>query len=260
MENNYAQNMDPNFIPEEYRVPFDIIELPSQGILYPNKKPTVKVEYLTTMDENILTSPNLSSGGRMIDVLLERKVKDLGFNVEDLIEGDRIAILIYLRSTGFGHMYSQPVINPKTKKVEMGEIDLSTLKQKKLGITPDQSGEFDYELPTTKKTVKFRLLTGKDESEISEKNEMTMKRNGDDISYETTLRLEREIMEVDGIRDKMKISALIKNMSIIDSRSLRKYISEIEPGIDFKTTATIQGGVETATFLRFGSNFLWPEL
>lgn len=37
--------MDPNHVPDEFKVRYDVIELPSQGILYPNKKSSVKVEY-----------------------------------------------------------------------------------------------------------------------------------------------------------------------------------------------------------------------
>ena len=107
--------MDPNFVPEEYKVPYDVIELPSQGLLYPNKKSKVKVEFLTAYDENILTSPNIMASGKLIDVLIERKVKDLGFDHNLLLEGDRMAIILFLRVTAFGEIYIQPVIDPKSK-------------------------------------------------------------------------------------------------------------------------------------------------
>src|SRR5210317_1370840 len=101
MENNYQGHTDPNFVPEEFKTPYDILELPSQGILYGNNIKTVKVEYLTAMDESILTSPNISSGGKMIDILLKRKIKDLNFSVEDLLVGDRTAIMLFLRVSSF---------------------------------------------------------------------------------------------------------------------------------------------------------------
>ena len=94
--------MSPSYVPEELRTPYDIIELPSQGLLYPNKKSNVKVEYLTAMDESIITSPNIVANNKVVDTLLERKVKDLGFDVTELLEGDRVAILVYLRVTGIG--------------------------------------------------------------------------------------------------------------------------------------------------------------
>ena len=89
--------LSPNYVPEELSTPYDILELPSQGILYPNKKSSIKVEYLTALDETILTSPNIIANNKVIDTLLERKVKDLGFDHLDLIEGDRTAIIIFLK-------------------------------------------------------------------------------------------------------------------------------------------------------------------
>ncbi len=67
-------------------------------------------------------------------------------------------------------------------------------------------------------------------------------------------------MEIDGIRDKMKISTIIRNLPIIDSRSIRKYIKDNEPGIDLNVVARTPGGGSVNTFLKFSSNFFWPEL
>lgn len=252
-------NIDPNYVPDEYKEQYDVIELPSQGILYPNKKSTVKVSYLTTIDENILSSPNIINSGKLVDILLERKVKDLGFDTKDLLEGDRMAILIFLRATGLGDKYTQAVLDPNSGKVVSGEIDLPSLKQKKLTIQPDENNEFDFELPQSRYKVKFRFLTGKDEEEIDLQDTTLMERNGDEVSHKITLRLERQIMQINDDRDKMKLSSVIKKLTLKDSRALRKYMSDLEPGMDFNTDATIQGGVEVATFLRIGPNFLWPE-
>tara|TARA_B110000211_G_scaffold228067_1_gene283709 strand:+ start:1785 stop:2570 length:786 start_codon:yes stop_codon:yes gene_type:complete len=253
-------NLDPNHVPDEYKEQYDVIELPSQGILYPNKKGSVKVAYLTTFDENILSSPNIANSGKLIDILLEKKVKDLSFDVKDLLDGDRMAILIFLRSTGLGEIYNQPVVNPSNGKVVVGEIDLSKMSQKKLDVQPDDKGEFDFILPISNMKVKFRLLTGRDEDEVDEQDEQLLERTQDGVSQKITLRLDRQIMEIEGDRDKMKISRTIKKLPLKDSRNLRKYINEVEPGIDFNTVATIQGGVEVPTFLKIGTNFLWPEL
>jgi hypothetical protein len=251
--------LDPNFVPDEYKVPYDILELPSQGLLYPNKKSSVKVEYLTAMDENVLVSPNIMNSGRVLDVLLERKVKDLGFPVEELLDGDRVALLLFLRSTSFGEEFKQGVLNKNGDVVE-GTINLSELKQKKLTINPDENNEFDFELPKSKKKIKFRFLNGKDEKDIDEKDEFMKKRFETDISFALTLKLEKLIMELDGNRDKIYISNFIKTMSILDSRTLTKYIRENEPGIDFETKARIQGGESVNTFLRLNKSFFWPEL
>jgi hypothetical protein len=252
--------MNPNHVPDEFKVPYDIIDLPSQGILYPNKKSSVKVEYITASDENILSSPNIIANNNGLDILLKRKVKDLGFDLDQLLEGDRIAILLYLRSTAFGPDYTQLVLNEKREIVE-GIIDLSQLKYKNLTINPDEKGEFDFELPYSKKKVKFRLLSGKDEKELKEIDEKIKPQN-DGLSSIETLRLERSIMEVDGVRDKLKIAYSLKNNSIklMDVRSLKKYVTEIEPGIDLKTKARIQGGDPVDCFLKIGGSFWFPEI
>jgi hypothetical protein len=258
MENQNV--MDPNYVPEEYKVPYDIIELPSQGLLYPNKKSKVKVEYLTAYDENILTSPNIMASGKLIDVLIERKVKDLGFDHNLLLEGDRMAIIIFLRVSAFGEKYIQPVVDPKTNKLVEGEIDLSKLENKQLTIQADENGYFDFNLPKSGKNIKFRLLTGKDEEEIDTIDNELMERNKSDISTKTTIRLERSIMEVDGEKDKIRISNILKALPIMDIRKLNKYMTEIEPGIIFKTTARIQGGDSVTTFLRINKNLFWPDI
>jgi hypothetical protein len=252
--------MDPNYVPEEYKVPYDIIELPSQGLLYPNKKSKVKVEFLTAYDENILTSPNIMASGKLIDVLIERKVKDLGFDHNLLLEGDRMAIIIFLRVSAFGEKYIQPVVDPKTNKLVEGEIDLSKLENKQLTIQADENGNFDFKLPKSGKNIKFRLLTGKDEEEIDILDVELMERNKSDISSKTTIRLERSIMEVDGEKDKIRISNTLKSLPILDIRKLNKYMTEIEPGIIFKTTARIQGGDSVTTFLRINKNLFWPDI
>jgi hypothetical protein len=252
--------MDPNFVPDEYKVPYDIIELPSQGLLYPNKKSSVKVEYLTAYDENILTSPNILANGKIIDVLIERKVKDLGFDPKLLVEGDRMAIILFLRVSAFGEKYIQPVFHPITKKIVEGEIDLTTLKNKKLVVKPDENGFFDFKLPKSERNIKFRFLTGKDEEEIEILDEQLKERNKSEISSKTTLRLERSIMEIDGEKDKIKISNILKSLPLLDVRKLNNYMTEIEPGVDFKSTARTQGGESVETFLRINKNLFWPDI
>ena len=251
--------ISPDYVPKEYQVPFDIVEIPSQGILYKNKKKSVKVEYLTAFDETILSSPNISNSGNMTDILINRKVKDLGFDPLDLLVCDRVAILLYLRSTAFGHEYKQLVVDKSGEIIE-GTIDLSSLKQKKLSINPDGDGLFDFVLPTINQVVKFRFLTGRDELEIDELDSNYIKKTNDNISNKLFFMLVKQIVSINGVTDKIKISNMLKNLTLKDSRLLRKYISEIEPGIDFETIARIPGGDSVTCFLRFNSSFFFSLL
>jgi len=260
MEKVNAQMLDPNFVPDDLKIPYDIIELPSQGLLYNDKIKNVKVEYLTALDESILTSPNIASSGKMLDLLLERKIKDLPIDPLDLLSGDRTAIIVFLRTTAFGVDYTQVVYDDKNDSYEDGVINLAELKQKKLEIKSNSDGEFEYVLPKSGKKITFSLLTGRDEKIIEERDGILGKRNNDGVSHKIILSLEQHINSIDGERDKIKISNIIKRLSIFDSRSLRKYINEITPGLDFNTNARTPGGVSVACFLRFNTSFFWPEI
>jgi len=127
--------------------PFDVIDLPSKGYFYKNKKNTVRVGYLTAADENIITSPNLLQNGNMIDILLRKKIKDKDINIHELLPGDKQAILIFLRSTGYGNDYPIILIDPLTGEQFEHIVDLQTLKVKELIEVPDNQGEFSYTLP-----------------------------------------------------------------------------------------------------------------
>ena len=41
---------------DNFTLPHDVVQLPTGGVFYKNKKKTVKVGYLTANDENILLS------------------------------------------------------------------------------------------------------------------------------------------------------------------------------------------------------------
>lgn len=246
---------------QEFQSPYDVIDLPSGGFAYKNKLSKVKVEYLNALDESILTSPNIMRSGKFIDVLIKRKVKDLGgMDHSELLLGDRIAIIMFLRITGFGPMYRVPVrLDSDPNKIVEGEVDLSSIKPKKIGATPDDRGEFEFKLPMSGKIVKFRFLTSRDESEIDAKDEIYSQRNTDGVSEKARLKLESMIMEIDGQRDKLKISGMLGKISLGDSLALKKYYSEIEPGLDLNVEIRIPGGESVRTFLPLGANFFGIE-
>lgn len=238
---------------ENTQIPYDIIQLSSDGLLYPNQQKSVKVEYLTAMDESILTSSNLANQGLTFDVLLERKIKNLDFHPLDLLRGDRMAILIWLRSTGYGSEYPIRVYSEKENKFIDVVFDLSTLKTKPIGAKPDEKGEFDMVLPISKKRIKFKLLTGRDEKEISRKDEEWTKRGNE--SDRGRFLLEQQIVEVDGERDIVKILQEISRMPLKDSIEFKRYSNSIEPGIDFNITVETPGGELIKTFLGIRPDF-----
>jgi hypothetical protein len=237
--------------------PYDVIPLPSEGKLYKNKKSKVKVAFLTAADENLLTSPNLLSSDDFLEILINRKLLEYDLRYKDLLPGDRDAIMIWLRSTGYGEMYPVTVLDENDIPFET-EIDLSTLKVKNLNIEPDADGLFTFTLPLSRAVVRFKLLTMGEIEELVKLSEFLKEKNNL-INTEPTLILENQIVEINGNRDKDYISDFIDTMRLMDSKKLRNYINSIECGIDTNVTFGTPGGGSVTRFLPFTIKFFWPD-
>jgi hypothetical protein len=248
------KNMSPLTEPD-FDSDYDLVTLPSEGKCYKNKKSAFKLSYMNAADENILTNPNLLKSGKFLEVLITRKVLEVGFNYRDLLVGDRDAIMIWLRATGYGNTYPIQVVDPKTLDEFTTDIDLSTLHTKKLGAEPDEEGLFDFKLPISGKSIKFKFLTVGDVEEMEEHSEM------DNNNYDlATYMLEKQIVEVEGQRETKIVSEFIKKMRIGDSRAFKKYVASIECGIDLNLKVQTPGGGQIETYFPLNSNFFWPEL
>ena len=151
---------------------YDIIPLPSKGECYKNKQGRIAVSYLTAMDENIIVSPNLYRDNMVLDIILKEKVRDPEIDPDDLLDGDRDAIILFLRSSAYGNMYSVSTTDPDTKQSFDTQIDLSKIKYKDFTLVGDENGYFDYELPLTKDKIKFRFLTHRDYINLTKLDEL----------------------------------------------------------------------------------------
>ena len=170
---------------------YDIIPLPSKGECYSNKQGRIAVSYLTAMDENIIVSPNLYRDNMVLDIILKEKVRDPEIDPDDLLDGDRDAIILFLRSSAYGNMYSVTTTDPDTKQTFDTQIDLSKIKYKDFTLVGDENGYFDYELPISKDKVKFKFLTHRDyinltkldELEISSLRKAEIEKYNDKLQY-----------------------------------------------------------------------------
>jgi len=238
---------------------FDVIPLPSEGRLYKNGKKSIKVAYLTAADENILTNPNLMESGEFLEILLNRKILEPELRYKDLHVGDRNAIMIWLRATGYGHEYPITVYDPETAEPFEHIVDLSELKTINLNVETDKEGLIDFELPLTKAKLKIKLLTVGDVADIEEHVGEKMGLN--DGSVDTvTYTLEKQIVDINGNRDKAYIKDFIQSMRVGDSNAVRKYIDQIDSGIDMKLEIGTPGGGSLDTFLPINFKFFWPNL
>ena len=239
----------------QFNQPFDVIPLPSEGKLYNNKKKAVKVAYLTTADENILTSPNLVESGEFLEILINRKLLESDLRYKDLVPGDRNAIMIWLRATGYGEMYPILAYDENDEPFET-EVNLSDLKTVNLSVEPDSDGFFSYDLPLSKKTVRFKMLTV---GELENLEEIVEKSKDNPINQEQTLILERQLVEIDGNKDVAYIKDFANSMRVGDAQGLRNYISKIECGIDMNIDVRTPGGGSINMFLPITPRFFWPD-
>lgn len=235
---------------------YDIVEAPSRGLMYPSKKNSFRVSHLTAADENILTAPNFINNPKVIDELLSRKVLDKDINIEDIVEVDRQAILIFLRNTAFGTEYKVKLIDPKTEKEFIHEFDLSTVKVKDFTLIPDGKNEFSYRLPKTGYNVTFQFLTRKEQLELIKlQDEWTEKTVSPPI---VTKELGFLIKSVDGERDPIMLNNFIQQLPISDSKAFRKFVNENKPMLDLEQEVIAPSGEKVRFNLGFGVEFFRP--
>jgi hypothetical protein len=240
----------------EFKLPTEIVELPSKGLLYPEDselaKGTIEMKYMTAKEEDILTNQSYIKNGTVLDKLLKSLIVSK-INFDDLLIGDKNAIMVAARILGYGSDYSFEYNG------EPQAIDLSTLENKPLNkeLFSSRVNEFSFTLPKSKNTITFKLLTHKDEQDISRELE-GLKKINKDASPELTTRLKYTITSVEGIRDKKDVRNFVDNYLLAqDSRALREYIKEIQPDVDL--TFFPSNGDDRVN-IPIGISFFWPDL
>lgn len=143
-------------------VQYDVIPLPSKGKCYPIDSPLrcgrIPVAYLTAADENIIASPNVYRDGKLFDILLERKVLDKRIKVQDLVVGDRDAIILWLRATAYTDDFPIVATNPNTGKRYNITVKLSEFDYKDFDLDSDDDGLFEY-VTGNGDEIKFKIAT-----------------------------------------------------------------------------------------------------
>ena len=243
----------------EVKFPTEVVDLPSQGLLYPKDSPlssgTIEIKYMTAREEDILTSVNLIKKGLVIDKLLQSLIVDKSIKLDDLLLGDKNAILIASRILAYGKEYIVDVEGQTVK------VDLTTLKDKFLDESLVSAGvnEFEFELPATKRKLTFKLLTSNDETAILSEVK-GYEKIGDGISRDLTTRLKHQILSVDGDTKKTSIDGFVDNEFLsIDSIAFRSYVSDINPDVDMSSTYTDPDGNEKEFTVPMTVTFLWPS-
>jgi hypothetical protein len=249
-----------------FEIPVESVPLPSNGVVYPAESPlhgreTVDIRSMTAREEDILTSRALIKKGTVITELIKSCLTDKRIYVPDMLAGDRNAIMVALRITGYGSEYHVEADCPKCGKRSKQEFNLAEMPVRRLEIEPVAKGQnaFEFKLPVTKKTVQFKFLTGRDEEEIVTVQERA-KKQGAVADNNVTTRLQYSIVSIDGKTDRGSINGFIRSMPARDSMNLRKFIDANEPGIDMKGEYDCPACSEVSEVrVPLGATFFWPE-
>ena len=245
----------------EYKFPTEVIDLPSEGKVYIKDSPLssgqLELKYMTTREEDILMSENLIKKGIVIDKLLDSLIVTKGVKQGDLILGDKNAVLVASRILAYGPEYTVEVTNPNDvdEKIEH-TFDLSKCPFKELSKDVDYSdNSFDFTTPVGKNKLKFKLLTGADETLIEKDIKQSSKFG---VSSDITTRLRYTVIEVDGDTKPATISEFTQNLLARDSVALRNYIRDIAPDIDLTSEIEI-GGEAVNVSIPLTVEFFWPQ-
>jgi hypothetical protein len=244
------ENQARDYGQENFTLPHDMVPLPSQGVFYKNKKKSLKIGYLTASDENIL----MGGADDITSTLLRSKIYEPDVRVDDLLEGDIEAILVFLRNTSFGPEIDMSLTDPTTKKQFSVKIVLDSLPIIN-GQEPSEDGTFTTKLPKSGATVKLKPLTY---GEINEIAKMADTYPVGRVAPRVTWRLQKQIVEIDGVTDKVEIIKFIEQMPIADSKYVRTFMNENEPRLNMFKEVTAPSGERLAVNVGFGVEFFRP--
>jgi len=252
-----------------FSTPTEFVELPSQGRYYPEGHPLhgvgeVEIRYMTAKDEDILSSKTLLQKGIAVERFLQNVVVDKNIKTEDLLVGDKNAITIAARITGYGEDYDVNVTCPVCAGINRRSINLEELglysgdEYEAHGFKKSSSGTFTIKAPVSKVDVEVRLMTGRDEIYLATLSENKRKQK----LPETTLtdQFARMIVSVNGNSQNSTIRSFIDHMPARDSRFLRENYQKVVPNIDL----TQHFSCESCNFTQdmevpFTVDFFWPR-
>jgi len=243
--------------------PTEIVELPSKGKLYPKDHPlssgTIEMKYMTAKEEDILTNQSFIKNGVVLDKLFRSLiVSPIEYN--DLLLCDKNAIMIAARVLGYGKDYECTVTNPESGEEQKVNIDLTQLTERDIdwSLIKDNVNEFSLTLPASKRDVKVKILTQRDQNKIDKETKAMakLKRNAS-----LTTMLKYVITEIDGDADNSKIRRFIDNeLLAIDSRAIRKHLKLVTPDIDLSIDVPDEETGDTfRSQLNIGVDFFWPD-
>ncbi len=251
---------------EKRQFPTEVVDLPSKGSLYskdsPLSKGEVEIKYMTAKEEDILTSQNLIRKGLVIDKLLESLVVDSSINLDEMLIGDKNALMVASRVLGYGKNYEFEVNCPACSERNKDNIDLTSLKDKEIDHSVFKGGvnEFGFDLPASKRKITYKILTQRDESDVTAELKALKKVSAGKQDHEVTTRLKKSILSVDGNDDTVHVNSFVENEFLSrDSLAFRNHLVKTTPDIDMDYLFSCElCGFEQEMTVPMTVQFFWP--
>ena len=257
-----------NKVVEKPKYPSESIGLPSEGYFYNSNSPLstglVDVKYMTAKEEDILTSQNLIKKGVVLEKLLESLIVTDGVKIDELLVGDKNALFIASRRLAYGDSYGPLEIKcPKCGKENNCTVDLSKVNNKEFDFEKYERGVnlFEFVLPASKVTLKYKLLTHRDENAIEQELTALNKINKSGASPEVTTRLKKMIVSVDGNEDRQIVNKFVDQQLLSkDSLAFRSYVKENTPDIDLSFDFECNDCSHSERMgIPLSVSFFWPD-
>ena len=254
---------------QEFKFPTETVDLPSGGKVYPKDSPLsigkIDIKYMTAKEEDILTSQTLLKKGIALDRFLQSIIIDKSINPHTLLVGDKNAIIIAARSSGYGADYSAHINCTQCGAKNYIEFDLRNPEYigdgypEELNITKTENGTLITQMPFSKFNVEFRFMNGEDEM-VMTKTLMDQRKNNR-VESVLTEQYKRMIISVEGHTDQGVIDQYAENMPTIDSRHLKLLLKNITPNIKISKDLNCRECEHVQEVdVPFGTDFFWPDL
>ena len=251
-----------------FSAPTEHVDLPSRGRYYSeghplHNKDTIEIKYMTAKEEDILTSRNLLKKGLAIERLLSSIIIDKTIDPGSLLIGDRNALIVAARITGFGEEYETKVQCPACAANVDHTFDLTNVSVNYAEEVPEEvqatdGNTFIVSLPIMKIDIELKLLEGHDERRIIQLQENKRKKKLPETPL--TDQLSAIIQSVNGSGDRSSINSLVNMMPAKDTRYLRRLYDRVIPNVDMSHNfECTECGYLTDLEVPFTTDFFWPK-
>tara|TARA_Y100000310_G_scaffold111997_1_gene110416 strand:- start:2217 stop:3053 length:837 start_codon:yes stop_codon:yes gene_type:complete len=246
-------------------IPTEFVDLPTKGKFYSVDHPlhnveTIEIRYMTAKETDILSSKQLLKKGVAVDRMLQNLIIDKNIKIEQLFTGDKNAILMAARISGFGQSYEASITCRNCSATSEQSFDLSEVNVKEAPEEANygENGTFFITLPQTKIEAECRLLTSNDEAKMSAKTEKKRKLKLPESILTDQLKL--VIVSLNGITDRSTVEEFVDVMPAQDSNHLRNEYDKMRPDIDLSYQFECEQCESLSDVsIPFSVNFFWPE-